>query len=132
VKNEMKRNLLLPTVTYRTERGYEEQDYIVGNLQFKMKRNLLRPTATYRTERGYEEQDYIVGNLQFKNGSAFFGPEGSRRFRLLGFNDIRHVKVVRLSASRTGRLYLQEWSWYSFSLGAESTPGPWCGGKECH
>jgi hypothetical protein len=27
----------------------------------------------------------------------------------------------------------QECSWYSFSLGAESTPGPWCGRKEiCH
>jgi len=32
------------------------------------------------------------------------GPEGSRRFRLPDFHDIRHVNVVRLSASRTGRL----------------------------
>jgi hypothetical protein len=31
------------------------------------------------------------------------------------------MKVVRLSASRTGRLYPQECTWYSFSLGAEST-----------
>jgi hypothetical protein len=38
--------------------------------------------------------------------------------------DIRHAKVVRLSSSRTGRLYPQECYWYSFSLGAESTPGP--------
>jgi hypothetical protein len=45
------------------------------------------------------------------------------------YNDIRHVKVVR-SASRTGRLYPQECSWYSFSLGAESTPGPWNGRKD--
>ena len=29
----------------------------------------------------------------------------------------------RLSALRTGRLYPQEYSWYSFSLRAESTPG---------
>jgi hypothetical protein len=29
----------------------------------------------------------------------------------------------RLSASRTGRLYPQEHPWYSFSRGAESTPG---------
>jgi hypothetical protein len=36
------------------------------------------------------------------------GPEGSRRFRLPDFHDIRHVKVVRSSASRTGRLYPQE------------------------
>jgi len=61
------------------------------------------------------------------------GPEGSRRFRLPDFHDIRHMKVMRLSASRTGRLYPEECSWYSFSLGAESTPGPWCGRKEiCH
>ena len=33
------------------------------------------------------------------------GPEGSRRFRLTDFHHIRHFKVVRSSASRTGRLY---------------------------
>jgi hypothetical protein len=38
------------------------------------------------------------------------------------FHDIQHMKVVRTSASPTGRLYPQECSWYSFSLGAESTP----------
>jgi hypothetical protein len=37
--------------------------------------------------------------------------------------------VVR-SASRIGRLYPNEYSWYSFSLGAESTPGPWNVRKE--
>jgi len=36
------------------------------------------------------------------------------------------MKVVR-SASRTGRLYPRKCSWYSFSPGAESTPGPWYG-----
>ena len=36
------------------------------------------------------------------------GPEGSRRLRLPDFHDIRHVKVVRLSASRTSHLYPQE------------------------
>ena len=58
------------------------------------------------------------------------GPERSRRFRLPDFHDIRHMKVVRSSVSRTGRLYPQECSWYSFLLGAESTPGPWCGRRE--
>ena len=55
---------------------------------------------------------------------------GSRGFRLPDFHDIRHMKVVRLSASRTGRFYPQEYAWYSFSLGAETTPGPWYGRKE--
>jgi len=54
-------------------------------------------------------------------------------FRLPDFHDIRHMNLVRFSASRTGRLYPQECSWCSFSLGAELTPGPWCGRKEiCH
>jgi len=35
-------------------------------------------------------------------------PEGSRRFKVPDFQDTRHMKVVRLSASRTGRLYPQE------------------------
>jgi hypothetical protein len=37
---------------------------------------------------------------------------------------------VRSSASRTSHLYPQECSWYSFSLGAELTPGSWYGQKE--
>jgi len=36
------------------------------------------------------------------------GPEGSRRSRLPDFHYIRHMKVVRLSASSTGHLYTQE------------------------
>jgi hypothetical protein len=39
---------------------------------------------------------------------AWTSPEGSRRFRLPRFHDNRHIKVVRLSALRTGRLYRQE------------------------
>jgi hypothetical protein len=37
---------------------------------------------------------------------AWGGPEGSRRLRLPDFKTNRHMKVVRLSALRTGRLYL--------------------------
>jgi len=60
-------------------------------------------------------------------------PRGFQEVYAPRFHDIGHVKVVRLLASYTSRLYPQECSWYSFSLGAESTPGPWCGRKEiCH
>jgi len=38
--------------------------------------------------------------------------------------------VVRLSALRTGRLTPRKYSWYSFLLEAESTPGPECGRKD--
>jgi hypothetical protein len=43
-----------------------------------------------------------------------------QEFRI--FSTFGTVKVVRLSSLRTGRLYPQEFSWYSF-LKAESTPG---------
>jgi len=47
------------------------------------------------------------------------------------FQDNRHMKVVRLSALRTGRLYLpRKYSWYSFLSEAESTPGTLCGWKD--
>ena len=60
------------------------------------------------------------------------GPEGSRKLRLSDFMTTARYGG-RLSALRTGRLYPQEHSWYSFSLRAESTPRPWFGRKEiCH
>ena len=39
---------------------------------------------------------------------AWTGPKSSRRLRLPKFQDSRHMKVVRLSSLRTGRLYHQE------------------------
>jgi hypothetical protein len=39
---------------------------------------------------------------------ALTGPEGSRSLRLPDFKDNRHMKVVRLLAVSTGRLYPQE------------------------
>ena len=63
---------------------------------------------------------------------AIGGPEGSRKLRLLDFLTTAQYGG-RLSALRNSRLYPQGYSWYSFSLGAESTPGPWLGRKEiCH
>jgi hypothetical protein len=59
---------------------------------------------------------YIYIKVKVVPLQARCDPEGSRRFRLQDFHDTRHMKVVRSSASRTGRLYPQECSWYSFSL----------------
>ena len=39
---------------------------------------------------------------------AWTGPEGSRSFEAPRFHDNQHMKVVKLSALRTGRLYTQE------------------------
>jgi len=40
------------------------------------------------------------------------------------FQENQHMKVERLSALRTGRLYPRKYSWYSFLLEAESIPEP--------
>ena len=42
-------------------------------------------------------------------------------------HDNRHIKAIRLSALRTGRLYPRKYLWYSFLSEAESTPGSQCG-----
>jgi len=39
---------------------------------------------------------------------AWTGPEGFQEVEAPRFQDNRHIKVVRLSALRTGRLYPQE------------------------
>jgi len=57
-------------------------------------------------------------------------PGGFQEAEVPRFQDNRHMKVVRLSALSTGRLYLRKYFWYSFLLEAESTPGPYCGRKD--
>jgi len=52
---------------------------------------------------------YDVGQKNIKKVMGVpCGPEGSKRFRLPDFHDIRHMKVVRASASRTGPFHSQE------------------------
>ena len=67
-----------------------------------------------------------------KEGKAIPVPglDRPRRFQdaeVPRFRDNRHMKVVRLSALRTGRIYpppLRKYPWYSFLLEVESTQGP--------
>src|SRR5215475_7292663 len=40
------------------------------------------------------------------------------------------MKVVSLSAYVPAAFTPRKYSWYSFLLEAESTPGPWCGRKD--
>jgi hypothetical protein len=50
-------------------------------------------------------------------------PLGFQEAEAPRFQDNKHMKVVRLSALRTGRLYPRRYSSYLFLLEAESTPG---------
>jgi len=55
---------------------------------------------------------------------------GFQEFGAPRFQDNRHM-VVRLSALRIDRLYPPgKYSWYSFMIEAESTPGPQCDQKD--
>ena len=78
-----------------------------------------------------------MGAMEVKKGKALplqaiGGPEGFGKLRLLDFLTTAQYGGT-LSALCTGYLYPQGRSWYSFSLGAESTPGPCFGRKEmCH
>ena len=51
-------------------------------------------------------------------------PGGFQEFEAPRFQDNRHMKVIRLSALRTGRFYPQEIFPVLISVKAESTPGP--------
>jgi hypothetical protein len=66
-----------------------------------------------RAEESYRLWSVIVCDLEkLMNEEALIpwsGPEGSRRFSLPDFHDIRHLTVVRSSPSRTGRLYPQDY-----------------------
>ena len=58
-----------------------------------------------KPEGAYLGGEYKKGKGKVIPLQAWTGPEGSRRLRLPDFQDNRHMKVVRLSALRTGRLY---------------------------
>ena len=61
---------------------------------------------------------------------AWTDPEGSRKLRFPEFVTMAQ-DGGRLSALRTSRLYPpRKYSWYSFMLEAESTPGPQCDQKD--
>jgi len=65
--------------------------------------------------------------MQNKKGKAvplqaWSGPEDSKKLRFPDFVTTAQ-NAGRVSALRTGRLYLRKYSWYSFLLEAESTPG---------
>ena len=74
------------------------------------------------------------GKVKDKKSNPITGldkPRGFQEVEAPRFQDNRHMKVVRLSALRIGRLYPpRKYSWYSFLLEAESTPGPYCGRKD--
>ena len=69
----------------------------------------------------------VAKQSHYRPGQALRVPRevGSPRFL-----DNRHMNVVRLSALRTGRLYLPPSQEIFLVLISESTPGPYCDQKD--
>jgi hypothetical protein len=83
---------------------------------------------------GLRELPYFSENTNRKYSNSCNGldrPWGFQKNETSRFHGNGYMKVVRLSALRTGRLYpRRKYSWSSFLLEAESTPGPQCGRKD--
>jgi hypothetical protein len=61
---------------------------------------------------------------------AWTGPEHSRRFRLPNSRKLAHRGGNVVSPMQWLPLVPGKYPWYSFLLGAESTPGPYCDQKD--
>jgi hypothetical protein len=85
----------------------------VAPISRRMSCMYLRPTTAF--------MEKVKGKGKVFPLQAWEGTWGSRRLRLRIFSTFDTMKVVKSSPLRTGRLYPQEISWYSF-LEAESTP----------
>ena len=67
---------------------------------------------------------YRLSKRKSDPSTALDRPWGFQEVGAPRFQDNRHMKTVRLSALRTGRLYPKKYSWYSFVLEAGSTSRP--------
>jgi hypothetical protein len=76
------------------------------------------------------KQNKVKGKGKAFPLQAWTGPWEFQEIEAPEFLDNRHMKVVRLSALRTGRLYPRKDSWYSFLLEAESIAGSQCDRKD--
>jgi hypothetical protein len=86
----------------------------LSTLHIVRKHPTAAATSTYKPSKLWVRRKHFTGIVFVTGkGKAFplqtwTGPWGSRRLRLPEFIDNRHMKVVRLSALRTGCLYPQE------------------------
>ena len=87
-----------------------------------------RCTSGYRWLRKYMTTNNVISYRYSSPIAGLERPRGFQEIEAPRFQDSRHTQVVRLSALRTGRLPPppppRKYSWYSFLLEAESTPGP--------
>jgi len=88
----------------------------------------MNHVSSYDKEFGYS------GTMVIKGRQSLYRPLELQEFKAPRFLDIRHMKVVSLSALLTGRLNpppkKKKYSWHSFLLEAEWTPVPWGGRKD--
>ena len=97
--------MLCLAVPYFSTLPHKWHDFLGGNKLLNIKRE------TWLSLQSLSEIFLIIRRIQKCKPiplQAWTGPEASKSLRLSRFQDIRHMKVVRLSALRTGRLYSPE------------------------
>jgi hypothetical protein len=77
-------------------------------------------------------KEYNNTNVKVKESrnKARCGPEGFRRFRIPDFMTFGTWRWWGCQPQAPAAFTPRECSWYPFSLGSESTPGPWYSQKE--
>jgi len=73
---------------------------------------------------GLDDRFYIPGKRKAIPLQTCTGPEGSRRLRLPDFMTTAHEGGKVVSPTHRPPLPPKKYSWYSFLLEAEPTPGP--------
>jgi len=73
---------------------------------------------------------YIKVNVKAIPLQAWTGPEGSRKLRLPDFKTIGTSRWQGCQPYTPAAFTPRKYSFYSFLLEAESTPGPQCGRKD--
>ena len=92
--------------------GYKIMNHVPTGMNFRVKCRIVRYCVlSWRAWR------------RWRFSSCRLWPWGFQEVEAPRFQDNRHMQVVRLSAIRTGRLYPKKYSWHSFLLEAEASPG---------
>ena len=135
------------------EKDYRKKSFMISDIKYSSDDQIRKETSRACGTRGREvmHTEFLVGrpegkrplggpgrrqevNIKIKHKAvplqAWSGPEGSRKLRFPDFVTIAQDGGKVVSFTHQPPLTSRKYSWYSFLLEAESTPGPQCDRKD--